>query len=220
MSDDPQPENAVGPQPSQSHRNPLFIILGFAILGLALALLIFGRTLFRSGTDSETAPALEQIPSLTDGDLSIATGNEMLAVGDPAYNFSLQDLDGNEVELEELHGRPVILNFWATWCAPCRIEMPELQAAFEENEPAELAVLAINQEESPEAVAEFFGEMDLTITPLLDSDGTVAKLYGADRVLPASYFISPDGIVTAVHLGPMTQAQIADYLAETVIGNR
>lgn len=202
-------------------RNPLLIIGGVIILGVAVALIFFGNTLF--GPDNTepgtTAAPLEQVPSFAEAESAmpqLPTGGGPLAVGDAAYDFTLQDLEGNEVGLQALHGRPVIVNFWATWCAPCRIEMPELQAAFEEYQDTGLVILALNQDEAPQTVRAFFyEEMELTFTPLLDEEGNISKLYGVYN-FPSTFFINPDGRITAVHRGPMVRSQIDGYLAQTI----
>ena len=200
-------------------RNPIIILGGFILLGLALTLLLFGSTLFNT-TDTES-PVFEQVPALNEGDAvrpTLPAGNgEALLVGDKAHDFALQDLDGNEVQLSSFAGQPVIVNFWATWCAPCRIEMPELQAAFEENADNNLVILAVDQQEPPDVVREFFyNQMELTFTPLLDTESAISDLYGTGMVYPTTYFLNPEGEVTAVHRGPMTKSQIDGYLAETI----
>jgi peroxiredoxin len=135
-------------------------------------------------------------------------------IGDPARDFALQDVDGNLVQLSELNGRPLILNFWATWCPPCLVEMPDLQATYERHQSDGLMILAINREETAVTVREFFyDELDLTFTPLLDETGDVARLYGIVNY-PTSIFVDEDGVVTAVHRGLMTEEQIEDYLAK------
>ncbi|HFQ93582.1 MAG TPA: redoxin domain-containing protein [Anaerolineae bacterium] len=198
-------------QSSGNGRNPILIIGGFVLLGLAIALLLFGGSLF--GRKEETA-VNSPSNSLQAGEIS---SSGPLAVGDIAHDFTLQDVDGNNVNLNDFRGRPVILNFWATWCGPCRIEMPELQAAYETYQADGLAILALDQQEPADIVSEFFyGQMGLTFTPLLDSEGAVSDSYGANRVLPTTFFINPDGEVTAIHRGPMTRSQIDGYLAETI----
>jgi len=130
----------------------------------------------------------------------------------------LNDLEGNEISLVDFRGRPVIINFWATWCGPCRIEMPELQEAFEEGQEAGLAILAVNMEETPEMVSRFFyDDLGLTFTPLLDREGEVTDLYGVFN-LPTTYFVNPEGTIAAVHRGPLTGGQIDGYLHQTVDG--
>jgi peroxiredoxin len=141
----------------------------------------------------------------------------ILQAGDQAYDFTLQDLDGNSVNLVDFRGRPVIVNFWATWCAPCRIEMPELQAAFDHYQDEDLVILALDQDEPIDvARAYFYDEMNLTFTPLLDENSAIATSYGSYSVLPTSYFINGEGLVTAVHRGPMTMSQIEGYMADTI----
>jgi peroxiredoxin len=208
--------------PSLSSRS-LLLAAGFALLGLAMALLIFGNMLFgpssRAGENSGDAPFLQQVPEFTEPEVGIAGVNsgdgDLIEVGDAAHDFSLNDLDGNRVTLSDFRGRPVMLNFWATWCLPCRIEMPELQQALHDYQDQNLVILTINQQESPEAVAEFFEEFDLSLTPLLDSDGTVGQRYRMMN-LPGTVFINPDGRVTAIHRGILAREQIDEYLAETI----
>ena len=195
-------------------RNPILIIAGFIFLGLALALILFGGKLFAK---DEPSPVFDQVAGLQEGDSplpTISANANPLLVGDTAYDFALQDLDGNTVQLSDFQGKPVIINFWATWCAPCRVEMPELQAAFEEYSDEGVTILALDQQEPPDVVREFFYDnMGLTFTPLLDTDSAVSDLYGTGMVYPTTFFIDGDGTITAVHRGPMTKSQIDGYLA-------
>lgn len=187
----------------------LLFFAGLVVLGIAGAVLLFGGTLL-----GEKTVAFEQVPKLG-GETAVVqlpTGGGPIAVGDPAPAFTLDDLDGNSVTLADYAGKSVILNFWATWCAPCRIEMPELQKSFETHQDDGLTILALNQEEPDFAVRQFFySEFDLTFTPLLDSEGTVSQIYGAVN-LPTTVFINPEGQITAIHRGPVTAALVDGYL--------
>lgn len=212
-------ESNATPQPESGRpagRNPLLFVGGLFLLGIALAFLLFGGSLFQNRTRSATAD-LPQVPAFEDSATSaaaVAQGGAPLNVGDSAHDFTLLDLDGNTVQLSALRGQPVIVNFWATWCAPCRIEMPELQEAYTEHAGDGLVILAVNQMEEPPAVRTFFrDEMGLTFTPVMDVDGTVADQYGAIG-LPSTFFIDADGVVTAVHRGVLTRIQIDAYLAD------
>ncbi len=183
-------------------RNPLVLVGGAILVGLALALLFFGGSL--SGGDQTAA------------DTAVSPNNSgFLQVGDTPYDFVLNDLAGNPVQLSELNGRPIILNFWATWCVPCRIEMPELQAAFVEHQDKGLAILAVDNQESAKAVDLFFSELGLTFTPVLDTEGVVASQYNIVNY-PATFFINPEGVITVVHRGLMVKEQLDEYLAQTI----
>jgi peroxiredoxin len=192
------------------------LLAGLGLLAVAASLLLFGSRLF---TDEEPAASLlDQVPQLSAGTPVVATLGDSTgaapAAGDRAPDFTLADLDGNEVRLSDLRGRPVIINFWATWCGPCRIEMPELQEAYEEHQDEDLAVLAVNREENPDTVRSFFyEELALTFTPLLDTQATVADLYRVFN-LPTTFFVDEGGTITAVHRGPLTGGQIASYLED------
>lgn len=215
------PEISDSGKNKDNDRNPFIILGGFLLIGLAAALLIFGNALFGSDDAREVETAvLEQVPAFEEAESAmpqLPTGGGPLIVGDMAYDFALQDLDGNDVNLAGLQGRPVIINFWATWCGPCRIEMPELQAAYEAYQDESLVILALNNQESARAVDEFFRqEMGLTFTPVLDSEGAVADLYGVGRTFPSTFFINAAGEITAIHRGAMVKSQIDGYLAETI----
>ena len=213
-------EIEVKEEQTRNGRNPLLILGGLAILGIALALLIFGGSLF-GGEEADRAGEmafLQQVPDLntTSGLARLPSGNETLAVGNLAYDFQLQDLNGRSVSLTNFRGQPVIVNFWATWCAPCRIEMPELQATYEKYKDDGLVILALDQDESPEVVRSFFyDEFGLTFIPLLDVEQDVAQQYGVFN-FPSSFFINADGVITAIHRGPALQSQLEEYLADMI----
>jgi cytochrome c biogenesis protein CcmG, thiol:disulfide interchange protein DsbE len=200
--------------------NPLLMLAGFVGLGLVLALFLFGGSLVEQLFSRGEEPALQQVPEFgppVDSAIApLAEGQGPLQIGDMAYDFLAPDLSGNVVTLADFRGQPVIINFWATWCPPCRVEMPELQAAYEAYQDEGLVILAVDFQESAETVSRFFyDQMGLTFTPLLDENGRVAQQYGVAN-FPTTYFVGPDGAVTAVHRGPMTRAQIDDYLAQTI----
>lgn len=209
------------PDHKQSKINLPLVIGGVVLLGAALVLILFGGSFFGSGDSAqieEGSSILEQVPAFEPAERETAvlpSGGGPLRVGMTAPDFTLQDLDGNSHTLSQLRGQPVIVNFWATWCAPCRIEMPELQATFEAYQDEGLVILAVDQEESPDAVKSFFvDELGLTFTPLLDTQGEIAQLYGVVN-FPTTLFINQEGHITALHRGPMVKSQIDGYLTDT-----
>ena len=106
-----------------------------------------------------------------------------------APGFTLEDLSGKRINLKELRGKVVFLNFWATWCIPCRQEMPTMEKLHREFKGQGLEVVAINIKENKKEVRKFFDELGLTFTALLDKDGKVSEEYGAWSI-PLSYFIN------------------------------
>lgn len=138
--------------------------------------------------------------------------------GHPAPDFSLATVAGDEIRLSDLRGQPVILNFWASWCGPCRVEMPELQAAHASQSKGGVAVIGVNlskREGNMDDVPAFIKEFGVTFPVLLDVDGDVARLYQV-RGQPASVFIDREGTVQTVWYGPVNEAFITERIDELV----
>jgi len=205
-------------QDRQRSRNPLLLLGGSALIGFAVVVLFFGGRWIGGGDDLEETSSLEQNPeskSAQSGQ-AVYSLDTLVEVGDAAHDFTLKDLDGNQHRLSELRGHPVVLNFWATWCAPRQVEMPELQAAFTAHQEEGLIMLALDYDEPESVVRRFFyEEFDLTFTPLIDEDGLVAAKYGIFN-FPSTLFISPDGVVKAIHRGPVMRSQIELYLSKII----
>ncbi len=199
--------------------NPLLLIAGLFFLGIALALLLFGGRLFGENSSADETADFEQIPPLSGVNregVPLPNSGAPLNVGDMAYDFNLPNTEGNVVALSDFSGKPVIVNFWATWCPPCRHEMPEFQRVYEAHADDDLVILAVNEAEQTEAVTAFFyDEMDFSYTPLLDEEADVGAAYGAVG-LPTTFFVDRSGEVTAVHRGGLTNAQIEGYLQEII----
>jgi thiol-disulfide isomerase/thioredoxin len=189
---------------------PLLLGGGVALLAL-LALIFFGGNLLGDG-ETAVSPDNDAASGAT---VSLPTGGEPLQAGDRPYAFTLTTLNGEAVSLSEHIGKPIIVNFWATWCGPCRIEMPEFQDVYREHREQDLTILAVNFRESPAQVERFFvDEFGFSYTPLLDEEGDVAARYGVGRSLPTTYFIDPGGEITTVHRGVLTRGQIDTFLAD------
>ncbi len=136
--------------------------------------------------------------------------------GDTAPAFTLKTLEGSRDSLANYTGHPVLINFWGTWCPPCREEMPRLVAAYQAHQSAGLIILAIDridQEVSKQDVRQFVAEFQMPFPVLLDERGKVFRRYKLHG-LPTSVFIGADGVVRAVNPGPTSAAALQQHLAE------
>ncbi|MEM4413721.1 MAG: TlpA disulfide reductase family protein [Candidatus Caldarchaeum sp.] len=128
-----------------------------------------------------------------------------------APDFTLEDLNGQKVRLSDLRGKPVFLNFWASWCPPCRREMPELQK-FHERYGDQITLIGVNWGENARTVKEFLESFGVRYLNLLDERGTAFVLYRLTGI-PESFFIDPEGFIRGVWIGPLTAEEIAKGFA-------
>jgi thiol-disulfide isomerase/thioredoxin len=133
-------------------------------------------------------------------------------VGSVAPPISLRNLDGKTVSLADYRGHPVLVNFWAQWCVPCRSEMPAIDAVARAN--PNVVVLAVDVLDGPALVRQYLQQVPLGFTPVLDLDGQVAGVYKVSS-LPSSFFVGSDGVIRAVNVGPMDQSTIEAKLKVT-----
>ncbi|OEH92485.1 TlpA disulfide reductase family protein [Bacillus solimangrovi] len=140
-----------------------------------------------------------------------AASDMVLTKGGVAPLFSLTNLQGEQVSLQELKGTKVILNFWATWCPPCKEEMPEMQKFYEENKDNDVIVLAVNATQTEiraSDVQDFVNEYELTFPILLDEEGIVNTDMYHVVTLPTTFFIDSNGIMQQQVLGSITYEQM------------
>ena len=140
------------------------------------------------------------------------------AIGAPAPGFSLADLDGNPLRLADLRGRPVIVNFWASWCGPCVEEFPLLQRALDEHHADGLAVVGIVFDDRSEAARAFLQRMGTAWPAAMDPNAAVASAYGV-AAPPASFFIDRQGRVAGRQFGQLSADDLARQLATILDSN-
>jgi cytochrome c biogenesis protein CcmG/thiol:disulfide interchange protein DsbE len=131
----------------------------------------------------------------------------------PAPEFTLSDLDGEPVSLSDYRGRPLMLNFWASWCEPCKVEFPLFQAAREQHAGAGLEILGIVHDDSADAAAAFVEEEGSEWPALLDADDAVWTAY-AGLGVPTTFFIDREGVIRAISFGPPLSGTLDDQLAK------
>jgi peroxiredoxin len=170
---------------------------------------------------SGTAQPPAALPRTTDGAALIAVESRILdtsratdtpQVGDLAPDFQFSFADGTQMKLSGLRGKKVILNFWATWCGPCREEMPDLQRALQSGGD-QLAVIGVNKVEQVDAITSFANELKLTFPLVANPRGDIPDRYRVTG-LPVSYFINRDGTIGARQIGVMNFDTIQQKLGQ------
>lgn len=143
------------------------------------------------------------------------TTSSPATVGSVAPDISLADLDGNPVSLAALRGRPVVVNFWASWCGPCVEEFPLLRDAADRHAADGLAIIGVVYDDRSEAARTFMAANGATWTAAMDPGGTVAAAYGILGP-PETFFIGRDGVIAARQIGQFSAASLEDNLAAII----
>jgi thiol-disulfide isomerase/thioredoxin len=195
----------------------LSLIIIILVMGV-FVYLEFDRMLeFMRGSPEALSPTVTMTPLIIKEPTPLPTPefDPAQQIDQTAPDFDLVNLDGETVSLSGFRGKPVVVNFWATWCPPCREEMPLIQA-FAEQHAEELIVLAVNAGEDESIVRNYVEETGLDLNFLIDSTSSVSSLY---RVLgfPTTVFIDEDGILQATHIGELDEPLFVAYLAKVGI---
>lgn len=170
-----------------------------------------------AGIDNLPKDEREKLPE----DWQVATDSEKpgLAKGDLAPDFELTTLAGDTVKLSDYQGKKIMLNFWASWCPPCRSEMPHMENYYNENEESDnMEILAVNmtktEKDKVESAKEFVDEYKLSFPILLDKDSEVMKMYQI-KVYPTSYIINEEGVITDKVMLPLDDKMIKQLIEES-----
>lgn len=187
-------------------------LLSIAIILLALAIVFVnlwkpsadkGSTSNAAVENEEESVETEDIP-----------GSDLTQVeeGKPAPDFELTTLDGKTMKLSDLQGKKVILNFWATWCPPCKAEMPHMQNFYEKHKEDDIEVVAVNLtniDNGRKDIEKFVKDYGLTFSIPLDENGMIGPQYQAFTI-PTSYILDTKGVITKKIVGPMDEGIMED----------
>jgi len=183
---------------------PLVLIL---VIGIMAADVFFDQ---RAIAQSQTEAAVQS-------DLDLPVGTK---VGELAPNFTGTTLDGETIHLSNLRGKTVLINVFASWCGPCRLEMPHLVEAADQFGDQEVVFVGINLQENPEAVKAFRDEFNVQFPLVLNEDGSLTNNLYTPIGLPTSWFIDQDGVVRYVFAGAMTRDVLQNVLDDVIAGRK
>ncbi len=195
----------------------LVVIVGGAVIVLLVAGLLGnqGGGTTSSGIEIQDVTLLE--PPRSEGQEDLKIGPQ---VGRLAPDFELSDFDGTRRKLSEFRGKPVYVNFWATWCVPCTVELPDIQI-LEERHPDDLVVITVNRRESLSTAQPYFANIPLAdggtgvdfAVDGLDPDDTLYREYQG-LGMPVSFFIDADGVITSLYNGLIRLSEMERAVAE------
>ncbi|MSQ27190.1 MAG: TlpA family protein disulfide reductase [Dehalococcoidia bacterium] len=193
----PEPTGAVPTVPPVRGGPPLILRLLPVLLAL-VAVTAAGGILLGQGVGATPSTGV--------------TSPYKFTAGMPAPEFTLQSLEGKPVSLSDYRGKTVLVNFWATWCPPCRSEMPDMQRLAQDH-PDDLVVLAVDLQEAPDPIASFAKQFGLTFPILLDTRGDVSQAFGVQS-LPSSFFIDPQGRIASFNIGALNESAMRRRLQQ------
>lgn len=178
-------------------------------------IILFGISVYtvisynKNKTTGSNTSVSNGILSVKDSKNSIDKKNQETIPKEKAIDFKLMDLNGKNVSLSDFKGKKVLLNFWATWCPPCRAEMPDIEKLYQENKDSDLVILGVNLGEDTQTVKSFIDKNKYNFNILLDSDQAVAIKYNIVSI-PTSFFIDKEGNIVYKKVGAMSIEEMRD----------
>jgi peroxiredoxin len=189
----------AGETPPRSRRR--WVVAAMAALGVALFALPLLRGPERSTTGSDGATPVAASGGTAPG------GTCSASQGKARYDFTLKDMNGASVRLADYKGKVVLLNFWATWCGPCRTEIPELVRLVDEHKAEGFEVLGVSIDDTPEQLRTFAQEMKMNYPSLLMLE-ELDQAFGPMWALPTTFIIDRHGSICLKHMGPVTKEMV------------
>ncbi|MEK6266782.1 MAG: TlpA family protein disulfide reductase [Clostridium sp.] len=185
---------------------PLLVVLVFGIS-------IYSVTNYNKNKANDLIIAKEEESKENTITPGVASSTNKNATSDkkPALDFELKDLNGKEVSLSDFKGKKVFLNFWASWCPPCKAEMPDIERLYSETKDTDLVILAVNVGESKNTAKSFIDNNKYNFTVLLDSDQNLANQYNI-KGFPTSFFIDKEGNIISSKVGGMSLDEMKSYI--------
>jgi cytochrome c biogenesis protein CcmG/thiol:disulfide interchange protein DsbE len=141
---------------------------------------------------------------------AITEQNTLPKIGSQVPVFELINLEDKKKENKDFLGKPLIINFWASWCGPCKLEMPLLQTTAQKYK-SDINLIAVNFEESKETATQFIYQNNIEVPVLLDQSGKTADSFGV-HAFPVTFFIDKDGILQSIHIGQLDEKLMRTYL--------
>lgn len=178
-------------------------------------IILFGISIYtvisynKNKTTGSNTSVNNSILSVKDSKSSIDKKSLETIPKEKAIDFKLKDLNGKNVSLSDFKGKKVLLNFWATWCPPCRAEMPDIEKLYQENKDSDLVILGVNLGEDTQTVKSYIDKNKYNFNILLDSDQAVAIKYNIVSI-PTSFFIDKEGNIIYKKVGAMSIEEMRD----------
>lgn len=179
----------------------LIVILVLLVSGALYVQTVYNKSIAKNQNSSGSSNNMES-QSSTETD-SKSTSK--------APDFKLKDINGKEVSLSDFKGKKVFLNFWASWCPPCKAEMPDIEKLYQETKNTDLVILGVDLGENKQVVKSFITSKHYNYEFLLDTNQEAADEYNISAI-PSSFFIDKDGNIIAAHTGYMDIAQMKSYI--------
>lgn len=196
-------------------------VFGFTLIVILISIAVVNLIQDAKAKKADELAQEEFLKLAEDENDGVVIQDEGLGIGDAPPDFELQTLDGNTVRLSDYKGKKVILNFWASWCPPCKAEMPHMEHYYEtQAESDHVEILAVNLTDAERGrnvqkkVTQFVNDFGLTFPIPLDVDGKVGRDYQIFTI-PTSFIIDRNGLIQKKHIGPMNEEMISSFIKNT-----